>query len=383
MAKKIVPLLLIAAAVAASVVMIQHRRQLKPSQPQAAPIAVRVVEVEPGPVQLIVHAQGTVEPRTESNLVPEVSGNVVWISPNLVSGGYFEADEPLLRIDNRDYEAAVQRAEATLKRAEAEQDHAQFELERAQELSSQQLISRADLEEKLRASRVAEASLEDAKLVLQTAERDLERTTLAAPFAGLVREEEVDVGQFISRGNPVASVYATDYLEVRLPIADRQLAYLNIPLAQRGELDESIQPKVTLSAEFAGQTQTWTGKLVRTEAQIDPGSRMVYAIARVQASRDGDGNTVPPPVGLFVQAEIEGIAEDNVVVLPRSALRNENQVLVVDTENRLYFRDVDVLRVYRDEVFITGGLKPGELVSVSTLQTVVDGMRVRALLPET
>ena len=196
-------------------------------------------------------------------------------------------------------------------------------------------------------------------------------------------DEEVDVGQFISRGNPVASVYATDYLEVRLPIADRQLAYLNIPLAQRGELDESIQPKVTLSAEFAGQTQTWTGKLVRTEAQIDPGSRMVYAIARVQATRDGDGNTVPPPVGLFVQAEIEGIAEDNVVVLPRSALRNENQVLVVDTENRLYFRDVDVLRVYRDEVFITGGLKPGELVSVSTLQTVVDGMRVRALLPET
>jgi RND family efflux transporter MFP subunit len=329
-------------------------------------------------VQLQVHAQGTVTPRTESELVPEVSGNVVWVAEGLVSGGFFEQGDPLLRIDDRDYRAAAARAEATLARAEAEQELAQFELERAEDLHGRQLISRADLESNTRTARVAGASLNDARLVLETARRDLARTELRAPFTGLVSSEQVDVGQFVSRGASVASVYATDYVEVRLPIADRQLAYLNVPLTQRGELDSEQAPDVTLTAEFAGNKQTWHGKLVRTEAQIDPGSRMVYAIARVRA----DDGAVPPPVGLFVQAEIAGVAEDDIVVLPRTALRNEDQVLVIDTENRLHFRSVEVLRVYRDDVFVSGGLEPGELVSVSPLQTVVEGMRVQPLLPE-
>jgi RND family efflux transporter MFP subunit len=379
--KKLVPVLIVLIALAVAFGLVRTRTNMQPSQPQAAPLAVRVVDVNPGPVQLLVHAQGTVAPRTESELVPEVSGNVTWVSPNLVSGGYFEAAEPLLRIDDRDYRAAVQRAEATLSRAEAELDLAQFEYERTEDLHARQLVSRADLEAKLRSARVAEASLQDARLVLETAQRDLSRTALSAPFDGLVRSEQVDVGQFISRGASIATVYATDYVEVRLPIADQQLAYLNVPLTQRGEIDEQLAPTLRLTAEFAGRRQTWSGTLARTEAEIDPGSRMVYAIARVRA--DDDENVLDPPVGLFVQAEIEGIALNDVVVLPRSALRNESQVLVVDSENRLYFRDVDVLRVYRDEVYVTGGLAAGERVSVSALQTVVDGMRVQPLVPET
>jgi RND family efflux transporter MFP subunit len=379
--KKFLPVLIVIVAVAAAVGLVRTGRQLQPSLPQAAPIAVRVLDVRPGPVQLVVHAQGTVSPRTESALVPEVSGNVTWASPNLVSGGYFEAGEPLLRIDDRDYRAAVQRAEATLTRARAEHELAQFEYERAEDLHTRQLISRSDLETKVRTARVSEASLQDAELVLETAQRDLSRTTLRAPFAGLVRSEQVDVGQFVNRGTSIASVYADDFVEVRLPIADQQLAYLNVPLSQRGEIDDAAAPTVRLTAEFAGQKQQWSGKLVRSEAEIDPGSRMVYVIARVRASEDVDA--VPPPVGLFVQAEIEGIAEDNMIVLPRSALRNENQVLVVDTENRLFFRDVEVLRVYRDSAYITGGLAAGERVSVSSLQTVVDGMRVQPILPGT
>jgi RND family efflux transporter MFP subunit len=379
--KKFLPILIVAGAVAVAFVLIKTRRELQPSLPQAAPIAVRVIDVNPGPVQLVVHAQGTVSPRTESALVPEVSGNVIWASPNLVSGGYFEAGEPLLRIDDRDYRAAVQRAEATLARARAEHELAQFEYERAEDLHARQLISRSDLETKVRTARVGEASLQDAELVLETAQRDMARTTLRAPFAGLVRSEQVDVGQFVTRGSSIATVYADDFVEVRLPIADQQLAYLNVPLGQRGEIDNDAAPTVHLTAEFAGQSQQWSGKLVRSEAEIDPGSRMVYVIARVRASEDVDAP--PPPVGLFVQAEIEGVAEDNVVVLPRSALRNENQVLVVDTENRLFFRDVEVLRVYRDSAYITGGLAAGERVSVSSLQTVVDGMRVQPILPGT
>jgi RND family efflux transporter MFP subunit len=377
--KVILPILVLITAVGIAAVLMVTRQPLRPAQPQPAPTAVRVVEVTPGAVRLSVHAQGTVSPRTETDLVPEISGNVVWMSPNLVSGGYFEAGEALLRVDDRDYAAALRRAEAALSRAEAENEHAQFEYQRAEDLHTRQLISRAELEGALRTSRVAESSVKDARAALDTAQRDLARTTLQAPFAGFVRSKQVDVGQFVSRGAAIASVYASDFLEVRLPIADQQLAYLNVPLDQRGEIDEALAPSVKLSAVFAGRKQTWEGTLARTEAEIDPNSRMVYAIARVRS--DGQ-DAAPPPVGLFVQAEIEGIAAEDVVVLPRSALRDGDRVLIVDSENRLYFREVGVLRVYRDDVYIGSGLGAGDRVVVSPIQTVVNGMRVVPLLPE-
>ena len=382
MRKFVIPLGLLLIAVTVAALFVANQREFEPRQPESPPLTVRVVEVTPGPVRLSVHAQGTVSPRTESELVPEVSGNVVWISPNLISGGYFETGETLLRIDQRDYQAAVDRALATLARAEADNELARFEQERAEDLYGRSLISQADRETAERSARVAEASLRDAQLVLETARRDLARTELKAPISGLVRSEQVDVGQFVNRGSSIATIYATDYLEVRLPIADQELAYLNIPLSQRGEFAPEASPAVRLSAQFAGRRQTWDARLVRTEAEIDPGTRMVYAIARLAGDETHRDESIAPPVGLFVQAEIDGLELDNVVVLPRSALREGSFVLVVDSENRVGLRNVEVLRVYGDEVFVTGGLEAGELVSVSMLQTVVDGMRVQPLRSE-
>jgi RND family efflux transporter MFP subunit len=323
-----------------------------------------------------------VTPRTETALGPEVSGNVVWISPNLVSGGYFEAGEPLLRIDNRDYLSAVERARASVSRTEAEQEFSEFELQRLEELETRELVSRSDVEAGMRAARVAEAGLQDARVALEQAERDLERTEIVAPFQGFVRNEQTDVGQFVSRGATVANLYAVDYVEVRLPIADQQLAYLDLPLTQRGELDEADAPTVTLSANFAGQAYRWTGKLVRTEAEIDARSRMVQAVARISAEdvSNDDPASLPPPIGLFVNAEIEGRLVENVVVVPRAAIRNASEILIVDEENRLRFREVELLRVYGDEAYIDGGLSRGELICISPLQVVVDGMRVEPLL---
>ena len=377
----LLPIGLLLGALGVAAVFIGNRQQIQPRQPETPAISVRVIEVSPGPVRLRVHAQGTVSPRTESALVPEVSGNVVWVSPNLVSGGYFETGETLLRIDERDYQASVARAEAALQRAEADHEHAQFDYDRALDLFGRSLISAADQESAERTARVANASLADARLVLETAQRDRTRTELKAPFSGLVRNEQVDVGQFVNRGTSIATIYATDYLEVRLPIADQELAFLNIPLRQRGEFAPEDAPSVTLSANFAGQEQVWQARLVRTEAEIDPGTRMVYAIARVDGSETQQADSIAPPVGLFVQAAIDGLELNDVVVLPRSALRDGKYVLVVDSENRVSLRAVDVLRVYGDEVVITGGLQSGELVSVSMLQTVVDGMRVQPLKP--
>jgi len=372
--KILVPVAVLLGAGAAAAFFILNRQPLQIRQFDAPPISVRVVEVKPGPARLQVHAQGTVSPRTESDLVPEVSGNVVWMSPDLVSGGYFEEGQTLLRIDDRDYRAAAQRADASLERARADRELANFEYERAKDLYGRSLISQADLESKDRAARVAEAAVTDAELVVSTARRDLGRTELKAPFTGLVRSEQVDLGQFVNRGSPVAKIYATDYLEVRLPIADEELAYLNIPLTRRGEFAPDVRPDVTLSAEFAGREQVWKGRLVRTEAEIDPGTRMVYAIARIDTEELQD--QIAPPVGLFVQAAIDGLELDNVIVLPRAALRDGEYVLVGDSENRISTRHVQVLRVYRDQVYVTGGLEAGEKVSVSLLQTVVEGMRV-------
>ncbi len=379
--KPLVAVAVLAVSLAIALILLATSRQLAPSEPEAVAPAVRVVEVAPASVRMIVHAQGTVSPRTEADLVPEVSGNVVWISPNLVSGGYFEEGEPLLRIDDRDYRSNLERARAAVNRTTAEDEFARFELERLQEMEARRLISPSDVETGMRAARVASAALDDARAALEQAERDLARTEVIAPFTGLVRAEQVDPGQFVSRGAPIARLYAVDYVEIRLPIADRQLAYLDLPPMQRGELDEATAPDVMLSAEFAGTRYQWHGKLARTEAEIDLRSRMVHAVARVSAAENAarDPDYVPPPVGLFVNAEIQGRSTEDIVILPRSAIRNGNQVLVVDDDSRLRFRTVDIARIYGEDAYIGGGLDHGDLVCISVLQAVVDGMRVEVV----
>ncbi|NNC64823.1 MAG: efflux RND transporter periplasmic adaptor subunit [Gammaproteobacteria bacterium] len=373
--KTLLPIVVVIVAGLGAVTLLATSERLSPTQPEPVPPSVRVLDVEPKPVRMVVHAQGTVLPRIETELVPEISGNVVWISPNLIAGGYFDLDEPLLRVDDRDYRNAVERASATMSRAEAELEFSEFELARLETLETSDLVSRSALESAMREARVNEAQLRDARVALEQAERDLARTEIRAPFRGLVRSEQIDVGQFVNRGTSVASLYAVDYVEVRLPIADQQLAYLDLPLTPRGELDADSAPSVRLYADFAGREREWQGRLIRTEAEIDARSRMVQAVARVSAA-DGADAALPPPVGLFVQADIQGRSADNVVVLPRSAIRNENQVLVVDDENRLRFRTVTLLRVYGDEAFINEGLNAGERVCISPLQAVVDGMRI-------
>ena len=351
---------------------------LKPSSVEKLATTVRVVEIQPKSVQLKVNSQGSVMPSTESQLIPEVSGKVSWMSPNLVAGGYFDDQEILIRVDDTDYKTKLDRAQANLTRAEAEQQHNEFEYRRMQSLVKRNLVSRSQLENSLRAYRVAEASLQDATANFNQAEQDLARTQIRAPFAGLVRSENVDIGQFVSRGSPIATIYAGNQAEVRLPIADRQLAFLNIPVSIRGEIPQEFQPEVTLTAQYAGQTLEWKGNIVRSEAEIDVSSRMVQLVARVESA----SNPVPQSIGLFVSAEIQGLAAKNVVVLPREALRNDNQVLVVDDENRLRFRKIETLRLYQDDLLVQAGLEAGERVCISPLQTAIEGMVVNPVINE-
>lgn len=372
MRRFVIPGLVVFVSILGAATLMATSPKVSPSVPEVVPTTVRIVTVEPQPVLLTVSSQGTVAPSTESDLISEVSGRVIWMSPSLVAGGYFEKGAALLRLDKQDYAASVARAQAGVTRTEAEHEHAAFEYQRLQSLEERKLVSRSQLENALRASRVADAALKDARAALEQAQRDLGRTEIAAPFTGLVRAEQVDIGQFVARGAPIAKIYATDFVEVRLPVADRQLQYLKLPPGHRGELPVDAQPKVMLRADYAGQRLEWSGRIVRSEAEIDVQSRMVHVVARVENA------TQPTPlsVGLFVAAQIEGLVAEAVVALPRTALREGNRVLVVDAANTLRFRDITPLRLHGDQVLIEGGLSAGERVCVSPLQTVVDGMPV-------
>ena len=341
--------------------------------------AARPVEVQailPQHIDLEVQAQGSVMPAVETRLIAEVAGRIVETAPTLVVGGAFNEGEVLLKLDDTQLKAQLTQAEARHKRASAELRHARYEQERAAKLAEQHLTSRAGLENATRVRRVAEANLQDAAAGLEQARRDLERTKIRAPYNGRVRSESVDVGQFLQRGADIATLYADDAVEVRLPIKDAELAFLDIPLNIHGHIPAAQRPAVTLSAEFGGQELTWQGQVVRRDAQIDGFSRMVHLIARVPR----DAGEMPLPVGLFVEARIQGISMDDAIVLPRAALREDDQVLVVDTEDRLRFRRVDAVRLDSNRVLVREGLSAGERVCISPVATPVDGMFVAPLI---
>jgi len=368
----IIPLIIVVVFIFGAAGLMATAPVLEPTAKKPVPTTVRIVEVEPKAVRLMVNSQGSVMPSTESQLIPEVSGRVVWMSPNLVAGGYFTEGQVLVRVDDVDYRNSLERAQATLERAEAEEQHARYEYQRLESLAERNLTSRSQLENSLRAQRVAGANLRDARANYEQAQESLDRTQISAPFTGLVRSEAVDIGQFISRGSAIATLYASGQVEVRLPIADRQLAFLDLLPTLRGELPEGLRPKVTLTTEYAGQQLVWQGEIVRTEAEIDVSSRMVQLVARVP---NIDGQT-PLTVGLFVNAKIEGLLAEDIVTLPRSALRNNGQVLVVDSDNKLQFRTIKQLRLYQDNVLVKSGLSRGERVCLSPLQTAIEGMTV-------
>ncbi len=369
--KALAPVIVLGAGLLATtgLVAIEPRGEPEAITERIPPVAVTVARAEP--VKLRVRAQGTVEPRLETDLVVEAAGRITWIAPALEAGGRFTAGEPLLRIDARDYEAALERARAGVERAESQHRLAASTLERRRTLRGVGAASPAALDEAESRAGVAGASLREARAALAQAELDLERTQVRAPFDGRVRSRAVAVGQFAGRGAAAARVYATDALEVRLPIPSDELAFLD--LASPGT--ESA-PRVMLAGHFAGRRQEWTGRLVRMEGALDARTRMLVAVARIER-----GTAAGPglPVGLFVEAEIEGRSVPAAFDLPRGALRGTRQVLVIGADSRVRVREVEVLRADGERVLIGAGLEDGERVASRALALLTDGMEV---LPE-
>jgi len=343
--------------------------------PSSAPL-VRTWVADVQTVQMTSITHGSVLPRTESELIPEVSGRIIEMSPVVVSGGFFKKGDVLLKIDPLDYEVALEQSRASLASARSEFTNATKAHNRLLDLAKRQSASQSQQDDALNRLRFAQASIREATARLSKAERDITRTTVTAPYDGRVRTERVDIGQFVTRGAPIASLYATDVAEVRLPIQDEELAYLKLPLS--GQTDQHM-PTVILRARFAGEEHTWQGRIVRTEGELDPKTRMINIVAQVQSPYERSGSRPPLAVGLFVEAEIIGKRVDNVFVLPRSALQANEQVYVMTDENRLSFREVEIIREVGEDVYITGGLKRGETISLSTVNNAIEGMLVRPI----
>jgi len=339
---------------------------------------VRVHAVTLQDIALSSLTHGTVAPRTESELVAEVAGRVISVNPNLVSGGFFSAGEELLQIEPLDYELALEQARAGVTQAESDLANARRAATRQDSLGERKLTSAAQQDDAVNRLRIAEATLRSAKAQLARAERDLARTRVIAPYEGRVRSERVDIGQFVNRGSTIATIYATDYAEVKLPINDEELAFLDLPLGPVTDSTSAIPGTgVTITARFAGVEHKWQGQVVRTEGELDPKTRLINVIARVDAPYASRADRPPLAVGLFVDAEIHGRLGRGLAILPRSALRENNQVLVVDGDDRLHFRPVTVLRIVGEQAYISAGLTEGERVVVSPMNNAVEGMAVR------
>lgn len=341
--------------------------------PDAPAPVVQTVPVTPSDQNIVIQGQGTVKPFKETQLVPQVSGKVVYTSDVLVDGGLFKAGQELLRIDPVDYELAVTLAAARVQDAEAEYALALQESEAAvqewRDLNPD--LSPPDLVARKPQLSAAKAKLDGEQADFKKALLQLERTRLKAPFDGIISMERVDIGQYVTPGENLATLYGTRAAEIVVPLAANHLRWISIPGFTNGGGPGS---PATIQSAIAGTTQSREARVVRAEGRIDEKTRMINVVVRVEQPY---AERPPLAAGLFVEVAIQGPKLDNAALLPRAALRPDAQVWVVDAEDRLQTRAVRVAHLTTDGVIIDQGLAAGEQVVISQLKAVTNGMKVR------
>lgn len=364
---------------------------------------LNAVSVTSESVQMMVSGYGTVEPRSDVQVVPQVSGRIIRCHDQWVDGGFFKAGEPLIVIEDSDYRLAVQSAEAMVAQSSValEQEQAEADIARRewQKLNPGQ-TPQSDLVFRGPQIKNAQAQLKAAQAQLAKAQLDMERTTISMPFDGRIVSTTVDNGQFVTAGAPVASVYRTDLVEIAVPLENTDLEWFNVPLSMIDRRpDQYNSSTAVVSADFAGKKYSWQGRAVRTEGKIDERSRQVQVVIQVDDPFKIDNGGVPLVPGMFVKVEIRGRQLDDVIRVPRYAMHGEDdQVWVTrapDSEIQRTSSDgnqdkfaqktlrivtVKVLRLDKEYAYIRQGLADGDIIVTSPLETVTDGMQIRIVL---
>ena len=354
---------------------------MKPEPPKKKPfvqaIVVETKTVEGEDIQFIVDSQGPVLPVENSTLVTEVSGRVIDISDNFRVGAFVEKGETLFTIDPANYVANVRSAEAALAQAQANYQDAKARTEQARK--DWKKIGKgepSDLALRLPQLKQAEASVQSAEADLMRARRDLERTKVKATFDALIQSKMVGLGQFVNMGSQAATLYGTEYAEVRLPVPDQELAYLRLPDMENPE----VQPDVRLLGTYAGQEQNWFGKIVRIEGVVEQTNRLTYLVAQIKDPynlKAENSNDKPLRFGTFVRAEIAGKQREGLIGLPRQALYFGNSVLILENESEVRIQQVTLARTEANTIYIDSGLKAGDEVIVTPVHNPVNGMKVQ------
>jgi len=377
----LIPILIIIGFVVTTAVIIKLNEKPEEKKRPFNTLAVMADYAVQDNVQLTVSAQGEARPRTEIDLVPEVGGKIVYVSPNFIEGGIIRKGETLIRIEDADFKVALVRAQSSIAQAEQVLIREQAEGE----------IARRDYEELGRGEpsalalrqpqqAQAQASLQLAQAEMEAAKLQLTRTEVKAPFTGRVRAKSSDLGQFVSPGRTLGRIFSTDVIEVRLPLTDNDLSKMDLPIAYVAK-DRAAAPNVKLSAIIAGQRQYWDAKLMRTNSTYDTQTRALSAIVEVfdPYGKGKSQNGVPIAPGLFVDAEIGGKLFEDVILLPRDGLRPGNKVYVVNDKGKSDIRDVAVIDTDAKQAVLSSGVEAGELIVLSPMEESRTAMTLKVL----
>ena len=354
--KKIMPFLIIGLGILISIGLNFCSVSVDRGEREIPPVSLNATITSPESHLMYVNSQGNVTPLIQTRLIAEVSGIVNDLSSDLIPGGVVDAQQLLISIDSGDYVDA-------LNRAEAEYEFSRAEEERARNLALDDLTSQSDLDQKIRMLRLAEANLERAR-------RDLERTNIYSPFNGTVVSEEVDLGQFVNRGSNLAVIYSNNQLQIRLPVPSEQLGYIF-----DSSFSENQTRDVRVFGNYAGRNLEWAATVNSEEAEVDARSQMTYLIARIHEN-ESNGLYAFPPVGIFLNAEIEGLTINNLYAINRSALRADGNIALIDSSNLLRFSQIEIYRFDGDRIFFVSDLVEDLRVVTSPTNLLVEGIQI-------
>ncbi|MCX7818524.1 MAG: efflux RND transporter periplasmic adaptor subunit [Kiritimatiellae bacterium] len=373
------PVLILAGAGAVAWHLIRTRPRAQPRPQPELSATVELLSVAPTSLPVRIRALGVITAAREVVMMPEVAGRIVERHRNLEPGGRVRAGEELVRIDPRDYEAAVAQAVAAVEKAkfdlaveEGRRTVAEAEWRRlgAEVPSSEAGRALALREPHLRAARAALAAAESS---LDRARLNLERTSIRAPFDAVVLEKTADVGQVVGPQSRLARLadVAVAWAQLSLPVAD--LEWLVHPDSD----GEGGSLATVWLEQGGGRRASRQGRVVRVLADVEPAGRLARVLVAVPAALVGGDGAPPFPLGVSVEAEIIGRVATNVVVLPREALREGDQVWLASAQDRLELRAVKVARRLPETVLIADGLREGDRVVLGRIALAIPGMRLR------
>lgn len=378
-----IPLIIIIAGAAAMYGLKYSRTEPKKEIRTDPGILVRTARAVKKDVTVMVKGTGTVEASQEISVIPQVSGSVVYVSPNLVVGGRFRKGEVLFRIEDIDYVLGLEQAKAA--RATAEYELAK--IESSAEIARSEW-ERLKLDDAAEASPLvlyepqlanARAALTSASASVEQAKLALDRTSVKAPINAIVKSENIDIGQYVKSGSSVAVLTGTDTGEINIPLRSEDLYWLDVPVHGRNR----DVPEAVVSVTVGGRTFEWQGHVLRTTGEVDPKSRMMQVVVEVDDPYGVQGNnhTGRPvlAIGTFVHVDIKGSLLKDVFVIPRSAFRDNATVWVMGKDDKLRIQDVTPVRFEKDTVIISRGLNDGDRIVLTNISGAADGMRLRAM----